>query len=166
MCPQFPPVGHLIQFRNSDAILICWHFLGGDVHGHLRKVHIRADPRRGSNAGCGEDFLDEHLRHLTRCLLIGLEIGSQVNEHLINRVHMNIFRGYEFQIHIIDPGTGFHVVRHPGRGHDITERQGWIALQFGIIIGFSLQFTTRCFASAVSVDFLHTLDNFKKSCPA
>lgn len=67
----------------------------------------------------------------------------------------------EFQIHIIDPGTGFHVVRHPGRGHDITERQRWIVLQFGIIVGFSIQFPTRCFASAVPVDFLHTLDNFK-----
>ena len=107
MIPQKFPVTDLIQFGDPDTVFIRLHMFGYDVHGNLTQIQI------GSDSGCGSQplFLENlHCnfgRQFSRCHAIGFQILCHIQEHLINRIDMNIFRCNVLQINIINLCTVF-----------------------------------------------------------
>ena len=79
---------------------------------------------------------------------------------------MDILRCDVFQVHIVDPGTPFHVVGHPGRSHNVVQRQTGVGFQSGIVRGGTGELPPRRGAEPLGVDLPDVLYHLKQPSPA
>ena len=133
--PQVAAVAHLVQLRDTHTICIRLDVFGPNIHGDLAEVEIRADARRGGDAGRLQYILNDLHRQLAGAEFVGVQVVGNVHQHFVYRIVVNVTGGNVFEIDIVDPGTPLHVVRHPGRSHDVVHRQTGVGFQRGIIGG-------------------------------
>ena len=101
MAPKRSSVAHLIQFCNSHAIFIRWDMFSFDIHCDFTEIKVCTDTGRRSYP-CRIEHIQDHLhRQLTGCHLIGFQISRRINQYLIYRIDMDIFRGDIFQIDLV-----------------------------------------------------------------
>ena len=92
--------------------------------------------------------------------MIGGEIPSGVDEHLVDGVDVDVLGRDVFEIDIVDLRADLNVFCHPRRGNEIIYFSGWVSRQF---IGVEALFgKAASFAPPFRVDFLDTLHHFKK----
>ena len=84
--------------------------LGHDVHRHLTKKHIRADPRCGSDPCFRKNISDQFAGESMRIHTIQLQILCRIYKDFIYRIGKDIFRGDIPKIDPVDLGTEIHVV--------------------------------------------------------
>lgn len=84
-----------------------------DVHGDLGKVHICSNACGSGDAGCVEHFPDHLHDQLMSGEIVSLQIGSQVDEDLIDGVDQNILCAHVFHAKYIN-STGVHYISNSG----------------------------------------------------
>ena len=163
--PQKFPIADLIQFGDPDSVIIRFHMLRYNIHGNLAQVQIGSDSCCGNQSFFLENLCCNSGRQFSRCHTIGFQILCHIQEHLINRIDMNIFRCDIFQINIIDLGTIFQISRHPGRGGHKTNFQFRMPLQFIRKGAFSQKSAARGPHFPHGIYFSYFGDHFEQSCP-
>ena len=102
MSPKLATVANLIKFGNAHAILIRWHLLGDNVHCDLGKIEIRANSGRSGNPRLGKDVANHTDSKLVCRHLIGIEVGSSVDEHLVYGIDMFIISRNMTKIDVVN----------------------------------------------------------------
>ena len=90
MVPERATVAHLIKLCNANAILVCLHVLGHNIHSHLGQIHVCADACCGSDACSGQHIANHPDGQFMRCHLIDSKIGCHIDEDFIDAIDMNI----------------------------------------------------------------------------
>ena len=117
--PQQSPVGQLVQFGNAHPVLIGFNVLGDDIHCHLAQIQVAADACRGGNSGAFQHLQHQPHGKFTGSQPVDPQVGSGVNEHLVDGVDMDILRCHKLQIDSVNFGAGFQVVCHLRLCHDV-----------------------------------------------
>ena len=116
--PVFPAVGHLVQLRNPDTVLVGGTVLRLDVHRNFGKVKVGANSRSSGNA-CGGQYVTDHPQgQVVGRASVGLEVIRHVNEDLVNRIDLNVLLCHIFQIDGIYLRADFHIFLHPRRSRN------------------------------------------------
>jgi len=139
--------------------------LCNNVHGNLAQVQIGADARCCSNAGVLQHLPNQHLRKAPSVHPVDFQIGSGIDEYLINGIDVNILRGNEFQIHFIDFSADVHIVLHLRWGNNIVHRPILVLAQQCSITALSCELAVGCAALPLGIHLRHTLHHLKQSCP-
>ena len=166
MAPQVFPEAALVQFSNPHPVFVGGDVLGRDVHGYLAEKQIGADPRGGGDAGRGEHIQQDGFGQLPGRQPVGVQIVGHIQKYLVDGIDDDVLRGYVFQIQVVDSGAVFHIVGHPGRGHDVVHRQFRMGSQFPGRAGAAGQPLPRCGPAACLVYRRHPLHHLKQPCPA
>ena len=95
---------------------------------------------------------------------VDLHIIRDVQEHLVDGVDYDIFRGDVFKINLIDAGAVLHVECHPGRGDDEVNRKLRICLQLGEKIRRAGQPVPRSEVLSSCVSLADALPDLKQPC--
>ena len=123
MIPQLLAVTLLIEQGNAHAVLVRRNMLGLYIHGDFAQIEIGADACRGGNTG-GLQYLANQLHgEFPGGKTVGAQIGSGINKHLVDGVHMDVLRRHILKIDLIDLCADGHIMGHTGRGNDIVQRQ-------------------------------------------
>lgn len=77
---------------------------------------------------------------------------------------MDILGSNVLEVHIVDLGADFHIVSHAWRCNDIPKGKRRIAFEFGIVIGFTFEFSPEGLVCSATVDFLDLLNDLEQSC--
>ena len=120
--PEGAAVAHFIKLRDADAVFIRGDMFRLDVHGNLTEIQVRADSRRGCDAG-GLQHIQNHFHgQLPGRDSVCFQIVRHIHENLVDGIDMNILRCDISQIDIVNVGAAFHIMGHPGRCSDIVCR--------------------------------------------
>ena len=133
--PEKFPVSLLIQFRDTDAVLIRRDVLGYDVHGNLRQVHIGSYAGGGGNPGVVKHIPDHGHGELMGGHAVGFQVAGDIHEAFVHRIDMNILIADIFHVDGKDFGTDPLIKLHPGPGNNIIQLQGRICRQLPRIGG-------------------------------
>ena len=166
MAPQPPPVAPLVQLRDAHPVLVRRHVLGPDVHGHLGQVQVGAHARRGGDAGGLENVQDDRAGQLPGRHVVGVQVVGHVHEHLVDAVGEDVLRCDVFQVDAVDFGAPVDVVGHPGRGHQVIQRQGGVAPHLWVVPGGAGEPPARGLPLPPEVDLLDLLHHLKEPRPA
>ena len=112
MRPQQSSIFSFIQTRNPHAVSVRRNMLRHNIHGNLAEIQIRADPRRRRDARHLQHIPDDLSRKLLRRHLIRVQIMRHIHKHLVNRVHMHIFRCHVFEINIVNASAVLQILCH------------------------------------------------------
>ena len=85
-----------------------------DIHRNFREVEVRSDTGGGGDARCPQDVPDHADGEFVRRAAIGFQVRRGVDEHLVNRIDMDVFGGDVLQIHPVHLCTDRHIMGHPG----------------------------------------------------
>ena len=129
MIPKKNAVAFLIQFGDSDAILVGRCFLGHNVHCYLGKIEVGSNTNCRSDSGRREYIVNHGHCHNTgwfnsepSCLRsIGIQISAAVYKAFVDAVYVNILRSDVFQIDLIDLGGYSLVLRHPRNCYGVMD---------------------------------------------
>ena len=155
VAPQLLPVGALRQFGDPDPVSVRRCLLCQNIHGHLSQVHVGPQANSRRDAGFLQHILYDPKGQLMWSSLVGVEVVGNIHEHLINAVHMDVFRGNVFQIDLIDPDTVVDVKSHPRWRNDKVNPDVPVPVKYRLIIGRG-----RSIPSAVQLPYF--LFHFKK----
>ena len=100
-----------------------------------------------------------------RLLRRGQVIGG-VDEHLVNGIHVHVFRRNVFQINLIYPRAVFHIIGHPGRRNEIIQFQPAVRRQCRGKMGFPGKSPARSLSAALGVDLLYPLNHLEQPGPS
>ena len=98
--------------------------LGNQIQRHFGQIQIGADARGSRDAGGLPHIRHDAPRQLPGAQAIQLQIGRDVQESLIDGIHMDIPRGDIAKIDAIDVRRRAHIQLHAGQGRDISDRCG------------------------------------------
>ena len=115
-----PPNGapELVLVKFPYAIV---HVLGGDIQRDFREKQI------GAYAGCGVDArtrphgVHKGFGEPARGLAIELKVGGRIDEALVHRIGMDVFRAHVFQVNAVDLRRDLHVMVHARFGHYVVD---------------------------------------------
>ena len=121
--PELLAVRHLVKLGNSNSVLVCGHVFCFYVHGDFCKVHIGSD-----SDGCGDSCFAQNVAYhfdsqLAGGYTVNFQIIGAIDEHLVDRVNVNVFGSDVFEINVVYFGAVFHVVSHSRRSNDEIESQ-------------------------------------------
>ena len=96
MAPKLTAVGHLVQLRYADTVLVGRFFLSHDIHGHLAEIHVCSDA-----SSSGDTSLTQHVTYHGHSQFVcghfvGLQIVRHVHKHLVDTIHMDVLRSDVF----------------------------------------------------------------------
>ena len=160
--PQEPSVAHFVQLGNAHAVFIRRNVLRADVQRDFAEVQVRADARRGRDAGCAQHVQNELHGEIARGQAGGGEVFGGVDEHLVDGIHVNVLRVYIFDIDAVDARAVFHIARHLRRRDQIGELPRGIGLYLGGQAGFSGEGMAGRGGQANGVDGVHTLNHLEQ----
>ena len=161
--PEQLAVAALGQLRNADAVLVRRTLFGPDVHGDLAQIEVRADPRRGGDAGGAEHVLNDAHGKIMRGLMAHAEIHRRVDEDLIDGIDVDILWRDVFQIDLIDLRAHLDIPGHLRHGDEIAQRLAWVG-KLRCVRGLALENVVRRQSAALVVDLLHPAHNLKQPC--
>ena len=121
--PQQAAVGALVQLGDADAVDVRVDVLRNDIHSDLAEIEVAPDPSRGGDACSLQHIRNDLTCQFSGIELVGIQVIGHIHQDLINRIVVDIFLGDVFQIYVVNPGAPFHVMGHPGRGHDIVHSE-------------------------------------------
>ncbi len=159
MAPQRAPVTVLVELGNAHTVAVGSLFFGHDVHCHFGQIHICAYSRRGRDARSGE-HVAYHGHGQSVCRhAVHFQISRSVDKHLVDRIDVDVFRSYIFQIHFVDARAVIDVKRHARRRHYIVH---------GKILTLGQQAARDRFPHTPppAVGLAHLLHHLKQSRPA
>ena len=162
--PQLPAVGHLVQAGNSRPLGIRRNPLGHNVHSHLAQVQVGPHPRRGRNPCLVIDLLHEHFCKAPGIHAIKLQIGSGIDEDLVDGIGVNVLRSHVLQVDAVNPGAARHIVAHSGGRHDIAQLPVRVTLQVLALQRLPCEFSDPIPVRPQGVHLLHPLHNLEKPC--
>ena len=82
--PEKSAIGHFIQLRDPDSVLIRRHMLCHDVHSDLRQIGIRSDPRRGCDPRFLQHIPDHPDGQLMGCHPVCIQVCRHIDKDLIH----------------------------------------------------------------------------------
>ncbi len=121
--PEFAAIAHLIEFGDAHAVFVGSHLLGLYVHRDFAEIHVGADAGSGGDASFGEHVADHTHGEVVRRETVGVEVGSDIHDHLVDGIDVDILRGDIAQVDLVDASAVFDVESHPWRSHDIVDGQ-------------------------------------------
>ena len=161
--PQKGAVGVLVKLRDADTVGVGLGVLGHDIHGHLTEVEIGADACRGGDARLPQDVADDAAGEVVGGKAALLQIGSRVDEDLVDGVDVDILGGDVLKVDLIDAGAVLHVVGHAGRGDDVVHGQGGVSHQLVLAVGLTREAAARGSLAALGVDLFDPTDGLKEA---
>ena len=123
MSPQQPPVRRLVELRDARSVSPGSSVLRHDVHSDFGQIEVSAYACGGRDAGFRIDAGHNAPRKLMVAASREPQVPRGVDEHLVDRIHMDVLLRGEPQIDAIDARTHIKVVRHARFGGDVRKRQ-------------------------------------------
>ena len=160
--PEQPPVSHLIELGDPDAVLIRFNVLGHDIHGDFAKIQVGADAGGGGNTHGMQHIQNDGPGQFPGRHAVGVQIVGDVHHHLIDRIDDHIFLGHVFQVDLMNPGAVLDIESHSGRRHNIIEALLRAGLGHGIIIAPVEEDMPRNPPPALGIDSLYLLDDLEQ----
>ena len=165
MVPKLSAVGHLVQLRYADTVLVGRHLLRHDIHGHLAEIHVCSDASSGGDT-CSPQHVAYHGHgELMRGHFVCFKVVRHIHEHLVDAIHMNVFRSEVLQVSLIHLGAHVHIMRHLRRRDKIIHLPVGMCLQFDVIDGLTGK-ATACLVTSLVVDLPDTLHHLEQTCAA
>ena len=109
--------------------------LGDDIHGDFGQIHVGADAGSGGDAGFIENFAHDGSRHGMRPHTQRAQVWRDVDEHLVNRVDMDVLGCGVFEVDAIYLPADLQIVRHARLGDDHRGFESRRAFQVAHIAG-------------------------------
>ena len=131
--PVFAAIAGFVQLGDAHPVLVGRDVLGLDVHRDLAEVEVGPDAGRGRDARLAEHLLDDLAREVVGREPVGAQVGRGVDEHLVDRIDVDVFRREIAQVDPVNLAADLHVVRHPGRGHDVLQLQRRVREERGVV---------------------------------
>ena len=131
--------------------------LGNDVHSYLAKVEVGADAGGSRDAGFTQHMSNHATSQFMGRYLVCSQVVGDVHEHLVDRVDMDVLRGYVFQVYAVDTGAIINIVGHARRRHQIAQGLFGVRSQVTTVGGLALQLIARGIAPPLGVDLPHAL---------
>lgn len=131
MVPQQIAEALLVELGNAHAVRIRRDVLCHDVHGQLCEIQVRADARRGGDAGLGQHFAHQLHGQLVGRQLIERQVARHIHEDLVNGIGVDVLRGHIAQIDFVDLLRHLQIPGHPGRRNDVIQPEGGVRIQAG-----------------------------------
>ena len=135
--------------------------LGHDVHRHLGQVHVLADAGSGRDARLVKHLAHQHHREGPRIQPTGVQIPRDVDEHLVDGVHVHVLRGDVPQVDLVDLRAPLDIERHARRGCDVVQGEGGVRMQFPLVARFPAEPTAGRMPPPLSVDGGRLLDDLE-----
>ena len=146
--------------------MIWVNMLRHNIHRYFAEIHICAHSGGGSDSRRLK-YIQNHLfGQLIGREVIHLQIVCGVNEYFVNRVGIDVFRGYILQIYTVYPRTVIDIKGHPRSSNYIIQSQIQIRFQSGSIRWGAGQGVPRSFVLPLQIDLLDPPNHFKQSGPA
>ena len=92
-----------------------------------------------------------------------MQVTGDIDQHLVDRVDMDIFRGDIFQIDVVNLGAHLHIVGHAWRRDDEIQPKLRRNFELFVIAGAACQPVSGCALGAAEVDLLHLLQHLKQA---
>ena len=138
--------------------------LGHDVHRHLRQIHVGADAGRGGDARLRENVTHDGTRHLVRAHAQRAQIGRGIDEHLIDRIDMDVLGRGISQVHAVHPAAHLQVMRHSRLGDHHRRLQSRGMFKILRITGFTGQPSAGSQHRPLGVHRCQALPNLEQTC--
>ena len=135
MIPQQAPVRRLVEFGDAHPVRPGRDVLGDDIHGNLGQVQVRPDAGGGGDAGLTEDIGYDRARQLVRGGAVQAQVPRHVDEHLVDRVDVDVLGRRVFEIDRVDPRALPDIGGHARLGDDIGRFQRGIGAQLAGVAG-------------------------------
>ena len=160
--PELLAVALLVQLGNAHAVRVRLDPLGHDIHGDLAEIEIRADPGRRRDPGLPKHVRDHPPGQLPCRQAVGLQIGRCVNEHLVDRIDVNVLRGDIAQIDLIDPRADVDIPRHLRLRDDIIQLERRVAPQLRREAGLPGELPSGRALPPHGIDLAHALHDLEQ----
>ena len=135
--PQQAAVGRFGEPGDPHPMPVGTHMLGDNVHRHLAQVQVAPNAGGGGDAGRVQHVEDHLLGQLARGDAVGVQIGRDVHENLVDRVNVDVLRRDVLQVDVVDARAVFDVVCHARRRGDIGGRQRGRGRELGGVVRFA-----------------------------
>ena len=165
MLPVLAPVAHFVQLGYPHPVSVGRRVLCLYVHRYLREVHIRAYACRRCYPRVFEHFAYHPHRQFPCAASVGLQVVADIHKDFVYRIDVYVFRGYEFQVGLIYPGTYFHIFGHSRRRYYIVERECRISLYLVVVVNAFFQLAPAG-PPSLRVDLPDFLHHFEEPRPS